>query len=32
VKGQVSPEDAEFELGPLARERDLREFEERMGH
>ncbi len=32
VTGQVSPEDAEFELGPLARERDLREFEERMGH
>lgn len=31
VVGQVSPEDAEFELGPLARERDLREFEERMG-
>lgn len=29
--GSVSPEDAEFELGPLARERDLREFEERMG-
>jgi type II secretory ATPase GspE/PulE/Tfp pilus assembly ATPase PilB-like protein len=32
VLGQVSPEDAEFELGPLARERDLREFEERSGH
>jgi len=31
VAGTVSPEDAEFELGPLARERDLREFEERMG-
>lgn len=31
VLGQVSPEDAEFELGPLARERDLREFEERTG-
>ncbi len=31
VKGQVSPEDAEFELGPLARERDLREFADRMG-
>ncbi len=32
VLGQVSPEDAEFELGPLARERDMREFEERMGN
>lgn len=32
VIGNVSPEDAEFELGPLARERDLREFEERSGH
>ncbi len=31
VTGTVSPEDAEFELGPLARERDLREFEERSG-
>jgi len=31
IKGQVSPEDTEFELGPLARDRDLREFEERMG-
>jgi len=31
TKGQVSPEDTEFELGPLARDRDLREFEERMG-
>jgi general secretion pathway protein E len=32
VKGAVSPEDAEFELGPLARDRDLREFEDRMGN
>ncbi len=32
VVGKVSPEDAEFELGPLARERDLREFEERSGN
>lgn len=31
VKGLISPEDSEFELGPLARDRDLREFEERMG-
>ena len=30
VVGKISPEDAEFELGPLARDRDMREFEERL--
>lgn len=30
-RGEVSPDDAEFELGPFARERDLIEVEQRLG-
>jgi type II secretory ATPase GspE/PulE/Tfp pilus assembly ATPase PilB-like protein len=30
-RGEVSPQDAEFEVGPLARERDVIEVEQRLG-
>lgn len=30
-RGEVSPQDAEFEVGPLARERDIIEVEQRLG-
>jgi type II secretory ATPase GspE/PulE/Tfp pilus assembly ATPase PilB-like protein len=30
-RGEVSPDDAEFELGPFARDRDIVEVEERLG-
>ncbi len=30
-RGEVSPDDAEFELGPFARDRDLVEIEQRLG-
>lgn len=30
-RGEVGPDDAEFELGPLVRERDLNEVEQRLG-
>jgi hypothetical protein len=30
-RGEVSPDDAEFELGPFARDKDLAEVEQRLG-
>jgi len=30
-RGEVSPQDAEFEVGPLARERETLEVEQRLG-